>query len=200
MNIFVLSFEPAESARFHCNKHVVKMIIESAQMLCTAHWLHLLKSKGKSLSDFKRIKDAQSWLYENTNIDLHPPYKMTHTRHPCTVWTSSNIANYFWQLRLLESLLFEYKKRYKKIHKTKQYAKWLRKNEPVNMKNDFIEEFPVCMKDNFKVYKACGKIDVVASYRNYYIKDKVRFAKWEPHSRTPDWFLKGVNKNESNNY
>jgi len=48
------------------------------------------------------------------------------------------------------------------------------------------------MKEEYKIYKDCDRIDVVASYRNYYIKDKVRFAKWEPRSKTPKWFLKGI--------
>ena len=199
MNIFILSYEAAEAARFHCNKHVIKMIVESAQMLCTAHWLHLLKANNKSLSDFKRIKDAQVWLYKNTLKENRPPYKMTHTKHPCTLWTSSNIANYFWHTRLLESLLFEYKKRYKKIHKTQMHLKWLKRNEPPGITDGFIEDFPVCMKDSFKVYKPCGTIDVVESYRNYYIKDKSRFAKWEPHSKTPVWFLKGIENEKRRN-
>ncbi len=192
MNTFILSYDAEEAARYHCNKHVVKMILESAQMLCTAHWLHLLKSKEKELSNFKRIKDAQSWLYENTDKELQPPYKMTHTRHPCTLWTSNNVANYSWQLRLLENLLLEFKRRYGKIHKTQDHLKWLKKNLPIDISEGYIDDFPVCMKENFKVYKDCGTIDVVASYRNYYIKDKVRFAKWEPRAKTPGWFSKGI--------
>ena len=168
------------------------MILESAQMLCTSHWLHLLKHHGKTIQDFKRIRDAQEWAYENTEKELQPPWKMTHVRHPCTLWTSENIANYKWQLRLCESLLHQYSIRYKKIHKTSYEAEWLAENDPVGIKNDVISPFPVCMKEDFKIFKPCGTIDTVASYRNYYIKDKVRFAKWEPRSTTPEWFLKGV--------
>lgn len=183
---------PSEAARYHCNKHVVKMILESAQMLCAAHWIHLLKQEGKEVSDFKRIRDAQAWAWENTPRTLQPPWKMSHLRHPCTLWTAENISNYNWQLSLCESLLKEYTSRYKKRHKTEREVKWLRKNEPVDIANLDLTSFPVCMKDDFKVYDEDGIIDVVGSYRSYYIKDKVRFAKWEPHSSTPEWFTKGV--------
>jgi hypothetical protein len=194
VNTFVLSYDPREAARFHCNKHVVKMILESAQMLCTSHWLHLLYSEDKSLNDFKRVRDAQAWLYENTPKDLQPPWKLTHARHPCTLWTASNVANYSWQLNLCKALLHEYKLRYNKVHKTSYEAKWLSKNLPLGIKEGYLENFPVCMKDDFKVYREDGTIDVVASYKQYYIKDKVRFAKWEPKTKTPQWFLDGVKK------
>jgi len=194
MNTFILSLDPKEAARFHCNKHVVKMILESAQMLCAAHWLHLLESKGKTLKDFKRIRDAQQWAYENTAKDLQPPWKMSHLRHPCTVWTAENISNYNWQLRLCQSLLEEYTMRYDKRHKTETEAKWLAKNIPINISNDYLTPFPVCMKEEYKVFKEPGIVDVVESYKNYYVKDKVRFAKWEPRSTTPEWFKKGIQK------
>ena len=193
MNTFVLSRDPVEAARFHCNKHVVKMILESAQMLCAAHWIHLLKKEGKAIGDFKRVRDAQQWAYENTLQDLQPPWKMSHMRHPCTVWTAENVSNYSWQLRLCEALLQEYTRRYDgKIHKTNLEAKWLRKNYPIDIRDDGLSNFPVCMKEEYKVFKEPGIVDVVASYKNYYIKDKVRFAKWEPRSTTPEWFKKGT--------
>ena len=192
MNTFILSMDTKEAAKFHCNKHVVKMILESAQMLCTAHWLHLLEHSNKKMSDFKRVKDAQAWLYENTDPVLQPPWKLTHARHPCTLWTAANVSNYTWQLNLCKSLLIEYEQRYRRVHKTTKEAKWLGQNIPINIQNSALSDFPVCMKEEYKVYKDCDRIDVVASYRNYYIKDKVRFAKWEPRSKIPSWFLKGI--------
>jgi hypothetical protein len=55
-----------------------------------------------------------------------------------------------------------------------------------------LTNFPVCMKEEYKIFKGQGIVDVVASYKNYYIKDKVRFAKWEPRSKTPKWFTEGI--------
>jgi hypothetical protein len=198
MNIFVLSKDPQEAARFHCNKHVVKMILESSQMLCTSHWMHLLESKGKKLTDFKRVRDAQQWLFENTPKEAQPPWKMSHVRHPCTIWTNKNISNYMWHLNLCESLLTEYTLRYKKNHKSEVVAKWLRKNIPVNIESAELTNFVVCMKDEYKIYQEDSRLDPVASYRNYYLKDKVRFAKWEPRANTPSWFKE--NKNEQRRF
>ena len=194
MNIFVLNQDPVLAAKDHCNKHVVKMVLESGTMLCTSHWLRLLESKGKKLTDFKRVRDAQQWLFENTPKEVQPPWKMSHVRHPCTIWTNKNISNYMWHLNLCESLLAEYTLRYKKNHKSENVAKWLRKNIPVNIESAQLTNFAVCMKDEYKIYQEDSRLDPVASYRNYYLKDKVRFAKWEPRTNTPSWFKE--NKNE----
>lgn len=195
MNTFILSTDPTEAARFHCNKHVVKMILESAQMLCAAHWIHLLASKGKSIDDFKTMRAAQAWAYENFDKSVQPPWKMSHLRHPCTKWTSENASNYGWQMRLCRSLLDEYRRRYApKTHKTEHEYKWLAKNYPLNIKDDPLSNFPVCMKEDFKIYNNDGTLDVVKSYRNYYIKDKSRFAKWEPRTKEPQWYQEGIKK------
>ena len=68
MNIFVLDETPKKSAEYHCDKHVVKMILESGQMMCTSHWLHLLSNYyNGEITDFKRVKDIQASLFENTH-------------------------------------------------------------------------------------------------------------------------------------
>lgn len=187
MNIFVLDREPRIAATFHCNKHVVKMILEAGQMLCTAHWSHLLSSKGKSLSDFKRVRDAQAWLFENTEKRLQPPWKMSHTRHPCTIWTGETISNYFWHVRLGEALLSEYTRRYQKHHKSETVLEWLRENRPINIKNDDLTEFPQCVPDECKVPG-----DAPAAYKKYYIGYKNHFAKWEPRATTPKWYKEAL--------
>ena len=56
MNIFVLDKDPKKAAKYHCDKHCVKMILEAGQMLCVAHWVGALKSVNKELSDFKRVR------------------------------------------------------------------------------------------------------------------------------------------------
>ena len=187
MNIFVLDRDPAVAAKFHCNKHVVKMILECGQMLCAAHWTHLLKRGGKTLKDFKRVRDAQNWLYENTEKSLQPPWKMSHTRHPCTLWTSENVSNYFWHLNLGESLLAEYTQRYQKHHKSEVVLEWLRENIPVGIKNEPLTEFPQCVPDDCKVLG-----DAPAAYKKYYVGYKNHFAKWEPKARTPEWYQEAV--------
>lgn len=96
MNIFVLDRIPAKCAKYHFDKHVVKMITEHAQMLSTA--------------------------VRSTGIDAG--YKETHVNHPCTKWTRESIDNYFWLLRLTSALHEEWQYRYNhpetKIHKAYQ--------------------------------------------------------------------------------
>jgi hypothetical protein len=72
--------------------------------------------------------------------------------------------------------------RYKKIHKTRDVIEWCEDHEPDIL---VIERTPfvTCMPD---VYKVVG--DPVASYRAYYIGDKVRFAKWAPRAHAPGWW------------
>lgn len=182
MNIFVLDTNPKIAAKYHCDKHVVKMILESAQMLSTVHWLHLLNLRGKSTKDFKRIKDAKSWLYDNTCKSQQPPYKMTHINHPCTIWAGNTIKNYKWLVSLLFYLCKEYTLRYKKIHKTAYYIKWFIKNIPVGIKKEKLEPFAICMDNSYKVSNC-----PVQCYRNYYIKGKSHFAKWK-YSIQPYWY------------
>lgn len=93
MNIFVLDYDPATCARFHCDKHVVKMILESAQLLSTA-------------CSIRGIWDS-SFMY-----------KPTHTRHPCTLWAGASDSNFAWLRSLGLSLCVEYTRRYRRRHKT----------------------------------------------------------------------------------
>lgn len=191
MNIFALDRDPKKAAEYHCDKHVVKMILESAQMKSTAHWLHLLYNRNKDIKDFKKVRDAKEWLYENTDSRLHPPYKMTHVHHPCTLWVSSTKENYIWHYKLLFYLCKEYTKRYKKIHKTAYHLNWFRRNLPLNISSKVQEDFKVCMDDKFKISN-----NSIECYRNYYIEDKSRFAKWR-FSPEPHWYANGL-RNKTN--
>lgn len=104
MNIFFLHLDPKKCAQMHVDKHVVKMILETAQMLCTTH--HVTKSK------------------------YVPPYKETHKNHPCTIWTRASVNNYVWLVTLGLELCKEYTHRYGKIHKCQSYIEDLGKNIP----------------------------------------------------------------------
>jgi len=182
MNIFVLDESPKKSAEYHCDKHVVKMILESGQMMCTAHWLHLLKNYyDGDISDFKRVKDIQSWLFENTHPLEQPPWKISHMRHPCTLWTNESYSNYMCHWELAIELCSEYTKRDHKVHKSEAVIDWLGKNTPRLMQDKGMTPHPICMKEEYKINN-----DVVKSYRNYYIMDKVRFAKWK--TIEPPWW------------
>lgn len=93
MNIFFLSYNTRLCALYHVDKHVVKMILETAQILCTA-------------------------LYLTTGEQYE--YKPTHTKHPSVLWVTESIENYQWLYRLGIELCKEYTYRYNKIHKTQR--------------------------------------------------------------------------------
>lgn len=86
MNIFVLSEDPIVAARMQCNKHVVKMVLESTQMLCNA-------------------------LPEESS-----PYERCHYNNPCSKWVRASVTNYKWLLVHAIELCEEYTRRYKKEH------------------------------------------------------------------------------------
>ena len=104
MNIFFLHWDPRVCAIMHVDRHVVKMILESCQLLCTAHH-----------------------VTESTYI---PPYKSTHKNHPCSKWVRESISNYKYLVILAEELCKEYTYRYNKTHKCEAYIKELGKNIP----------------------------------------------------------------------
>lgn len=179
MNIFVLDRDPELAAKYHCDKHVVKMILESAQMMCAAHWTVHLKKNNLSLSDFKRVKDAQQWLFENVPEAIQPPWKLTHTRHPCTLWTAESVENYLWHSKLGLYLCSEYTTRYHRVHKSEAVHLWLSNNIP-DLPSKKMTKHPICMPDDVK------SLDPVESYRNYYQKHKSHFAKWKISE--PSWW------------
>ena len=183
MNIFVLDKDPVLAAKYHCDKHCVKMILEAGQMLSVAHWIGALRSVNKSLDDFKRVRDAKEYALSKADASLIPPWTLTHTRHPCTVWTSHNSANYNWHVRLMRALLDEYTHRYNKRHKAEEVYNWLAPRRPYKiLKGEPQSEHPQCMPDECKVPN-----DPVTAYRNYYHQHKAYMAKWNKGS-TPDWW------------
>lgn len=92
MNIFVLDNDITKAAQYHVDKHVVKMPLESAQMLCTARLL-----LGESPETV--------------------PYRKAHPKHPCTLWATESVDNYLWLCDLGLALCKEYTYRYDKVHK-----------------------------------------------------------------------------------
>ena len=124
MNIFYLDKCPNKAARLQYNKHVVKMILESAQMLCTAHH-----------------------VYGNPN-DV--PYKQAHLNHPSTVWTRENSLHYDWLYEHMLALGDEYNKRYGKNHLSIIKCLDPLAKHPENIPHEPFEQPPQCMPDEYK--------------------------------------------------
>tara|TARA_R100001460_G_scaffold992_7_gene4079 strand:+ start:255 stop:752 length:498 start_codon:yes stop_codon:yes gene_type:complete len=149
MNIFYLNRDPVKAARVQYNKHVVKMILESAQMLCTAHH-HYAEQLG----------------YDNEYI----PYRKAHYNHPSTIWTRQNSRHYYWLFHHMLALGEEYTKRYGKKHLSITKCFDALQNCPVGMPlGGAFEEPPQCMPDEYKV-----KGDSISAYWNYYEQEKYK--------------------------
>jgi hypothetical protein len=186
MNIFVLNESPILAARDHCDKHICKMILESAQMLCTAHWLGWQRMLKPDMSSFSR-KGYREWLHDQVDPRLRAPWKMTHVSHPCTQWTQRAWGNYMWLSLHGVELCREYTRRYGKVHKAEEVHRWLNRVIPPTFEGttsapNGITPFAIAMPEKYHVPD-----DPVASYRAYYLGDKARFAKWKK-GNVPAWW------------
>jgi len=137
MNIFFLHLDTEECAKMHVDKHVVKMILEHTQLLCSVHHI--------------------------THSEYIPPYKLTHKNHPCSIWTRESLSNYKYLIKLTKELCKEYTYRYGKVHKCEQYIDLLNNNLPPiedigftkprqAMPNEYKEEDSIMAYRNYYFY------------------------------------------------
>ena len=152
MNIFILDENIEKCAQYHCDQHVVKMILESVQMLCTA-----LNKKG-----------------------FITPCKSTHAKHPCVLWVEASFGNFSWLGNLAFALNTEYRFRYERDSNHKSIFV-LKEISNYRYDNRGLTEFAQAMPDK---YKSPG--DAVKAYRQFYLGEKMGFAKWTKRS-IPGW-------------
>jgi len=179
MNIFYLDHDVTKCAEMHNDKHCVKMILEYAQLLSTAHrFLDGTLVDGYSKTGRKQKRYV---LPDNRDSIL---YGATHTNHPSAVWVRQSQENYIWLSNMLLALCEEYTHRYGKVHKVERdgLCYVLFKNIPNNIGNKGWSEPTPAMPDDVKVPG-----DSIASYRNYYIKNKTHLANWK-NRKVPDWY------------
>lgn len=146
MNIFFLDKDPIKSARAMTNKHVVKMILETAQLLSTAH--HIL--------------DEEKTPFKDTL------YKKTHVNHPSAVWVRESSENYYWAYDHFKALCIEYNKRYHKIHMTETKLDTILKQLPKNIKQGHLTPIKLAITN-----KDFHFDDPYKSYRTYYEQEKL---------------------------
>ena len=159
MNIFYLSDCPETAARYHCDKHASKMVLETAQMLSAAH----------------RYLDGDNYA------DTHGLYRMGkgHINHPSTKWVRASVDHYKWTLDLFWYLADEKLQRFGKPHKSADLLHGL-SVVPENIDDAGFEPPPQCMPDEYK------SDDTVQAYRNYYHGEK-HFATWK-YTQQPSWW------------
>lgn len=121
MNIFVLDKDPVIAASYLCDKHIVKMGLESAQILSSVSW----------------------------KLNSPAPYKPTHIKHPCVIWAGESIENWYWLWKHAKAILNEYSLRYNKIHKSEFVIDWLFQYGARPVVGD-LTDFVLCMPDKYK--------------------------------------------------
>jgi len=166
MNIFYLDQDPKLCAQYHTDKHVVKMILESAQLLCTA----INTLSGEQVT----------------------PYKSTHVNHPCSLWVRSSFDNWIYTYNLMEALEKEWQYRFNQTRRHLSVVKLI-KCEPYEYKLPIFAGRPgilqhkgltppaLAMPDYCKISS-----DPVECYREYYRKEKIELHKWTGRDR-PYW-------------
>ncbi len=151
MNIFFLSRKIRRCARWHCDKHVVKMILEYTQMLYTT--LHMLGGTENILSNAP--------LCASTGVR---GYKVHAKNHPSTKWVRESRAHYDWLLTLALALVEEHMYRFahKTIHACHAHLEWLRANPPKFSEATWRDP-PTAMPEEFRISP-----DSVLCYIAYY--------------------------------
>ena len=178
MNIFYLHPQPVICAEYHNDKHCVKMILEYAQLLCTAHRLldgHEYFGKTANNRNIKR------WLLDDP-VREEGLWKASHVNHPSAVWARASRGNYYWLYGLWTALMDEYHHRYGKQHSARKLMTYL-VSAPKNIPEGLFTEPTPAMPDDVKIPD-----DSLTSYRNYYIKNKTHLAKWK-NRPVPEWYV-----------
>lgn len=122
MNIFILDQDIKKCAEYHCDKHIVKMVLETAQLLCSTYYY--------------------------TGQENLSPYKLAHKHHPCTVWARQSLSNWLWLRDLGLALYEEYQYRYNnKDHKAGDVILSL---ETPNLPDIGLTPFPQAMPTEYQ--------------------------------------------------
>lgn len=191
MNIFMLSYETnphkhfVEQARFHCDKHVVKMIAESTQIIVTA------------LSTPAMLTRYPSLLTPNGMALPCKSLGKAHAQHPCVLWASQDMEHIYYVVRLAIALCVEKSRRYP-LNPDHQYYPWLFAVAHELAMRGFMPtdaiptHFPVAVKGHAVTSSSAPQHEVVNIYRSYYVRDKASFATWKAPAATPVWFLMAI--------
>ena len=176
MNIFYLSEDPVQCAKWHCDKHVTKMIIEYAQLLSTAH--RVLDGEHVKVISNSGKRMVSNWKLDGGSDNVF--YKVAHVSHPTNIWVRQSGHHYIYLWRLWHNLCLEYTERYDKTHMTWKKLRSYISILPQNIPDNGFKEPPQCMPDE------CKEISAVKAYRKFYKAHKREFATWK--TQVPSWF------------
>lgn len=179
MNIFYVHRNSIIAAQSLGDKHVIKMILESAQLLSTAHRV-LDGIKYTTMGKKRKVK-----RYTILDARENTLYEATHINHPSAVWVRESQGHYHWLYGHFIGLLDEYSFRYNKTHKCTRLISDL-VSFPNNMINSHFVDPPCAMPEEYIVPD-----DAIASYRNYYNGAKKHLHSWK-NRKPPDWIIQNV--------
>lgn len=173
MNLFLLSLDRQQCVRWYADKHVVKMILELAQLLYSAWGV---------------LSEDDTWR----QLAPEGSYKTTHINHPISKWIRQSKNNYIFAASYAHPMLAEYTRRYNKTHKCTAHLDWLVNNIPNNIPDGELTQCPQAMPDEFKVNDGCGTMDdTVMAYKAYYIGDKIKNIRMTyKNTEWPEWLPK----------
>ena len=169
MNIFVTDPSPQISAQVLPDKHIVKMPLETCQMLsivCSDKW-------GHGYGQLHRI-----------NGEPYKTEKGAFRNHPCTIWANESIINTWWLVAHGISLCAEYTHRYGKVHSCEKTILEAGSIIPLH-KPTTPSSFTRAMPDE---YKHDTSIDTFTAYKNYISSKPWAASNYlRDESRKPDW-------------
>ncbi|QJT71000.1 hypothetical protein GR7B_00202 [Vibrio phage vB_VcorM_GR7B] len=172
MNIFITSKCPEKAARNCCDQHIIKMPVESLQMCSVAQ------------------HETGGWF-----VGLYSP---SHVNHPCNIWVRQAQMNYKWLLRFVKACQYEYRYRFgDKPRKVDDVYKIVPKSVSVSLIDR--TPFVAAISKPDKVWELWtwadayekGIVTITKSYREFYIQDKSRWARWTKR-RPPKWYINGL--------
>ncbi len=178
MNIFYVDKCPIKAAQSLVDRHCVKMILESVQLLSTAH--RILDGE-EYISKSKNGRNVKRWkLFDNRENII---FSATHINHPSAVWCRSSIENYNWLVEHTFALLNEYTYRYEKTHKCSGEIIYILKSPPLNLQKWDWTDPPCAMADEYKISN-----DSLTNYRYYYKVGKKHLHKYTKR-QPPKWLM-----------
>ena len=174
MNIFVLHWKQRKCARWHVDKHIVKMLLEYCQLLYTAHWAlyypELLECNSAiALSRAQKKLEVPEYMRTAPICDStgESSYRPCHIHHPCAKWARDVSGNYRWLAKLGVEVAREFTIRFGKEHSCQKHIEWLSQNLPPKMKKFPRKKFAIAMPEECKI---CD--NPIICYRHFYNTSK----------------------------
>lgn len=171
--------DPTLAAQYQVDRHVVKMIVETAQLLSTAHRVLDGLEIQLELEKDGKVRKKKVWVIDDERNDVL--YSCTHRNHPSAIWCRESVENYNWLVDHLHALGQEYTHRYGKKHATIEKCFYPLQSPPHGLRDWDWTKPPSAMGPEYIISD-----DPVVNYRNYYKHGKASLHTWKNRDK-PFW-------------